>query len=88
LIAGAEFWVKHAQDELKRKVDFKETANMEGIAKNILFFLGDGMSVPTITAARILKGQKVDSDVTWGEEASLYMDSLPNIAVSKVCNIE
>ena len=29
----------------------------ENIAKNIIIFVGDGMSIPTVTAARVLKGQ-------------------------------
>jgi hypothetical protein len=40
-------------------------------------------SVPTITAARIFKGQKVDKR-EYGEEAQLHMDTFPNIGVSKV----
>jgi len=56
---------------------------IEAEAKNVIFFLGDGMSVPTITAARIYKGQKVDQ-LPYGEEATLHMDSFPNVGVSKV----
>lgn len=56
---------------------------LESVAKNIILFLGDGMSVPTVTAARILKGQQVDH-LQFGEEGELHMDTFPYSGVSKV----
>ena len=50
-------------------------------AKNIVFFLGDGMSIPTVTAARIYKGQKAGQS---GEEAELTFDKFPYSALSRV----
>ena len=44
-------------------------------ATNVILFLGDGMGVSTVTAARILKG---------GEESLLYFERFPNTALSKV----
>lgn len=40
-----------------------------------------GMGIPTVTAARILKGQLAGRS---GEETSLFMDSFPHLALSKV----
>lgn len=40
-----------------------------------------GMGVPTVTAARILKGQLAGKS---GEETSLVMDTFPHLALSKV----
>lgn len=54
-------------------------------AKNIILFLGDGMGVPTITAARILKGQMAGHS---GEETSLVMDTFPYLALSKTYNVD
>jgi alkaline phosphatase len=65
------------------QIEEHELRRIEGKAKNVLFFLGDGLSVPTITAARILKGQQIDK-LPFGEEAELHMDKLPHVAVSKV----
>ena len=45
-----------------------------GRAKNIVFFLGDGMGVSTVTAARILAGQRLGGS---GEEYSLSFDHFP-----------
>jgi alkaline phosphatase len=49
-------------------------------AKNVILFVGDGMSIPTVTAARIYAGQKRGLD---GESYSLTMDTLPHVALSK-----
>ena len=42
---------KHLQDMTARKP-------IDGPAKNVILFVGDGMSIPTVTAARIYEGQK------------------------------
>ncbi|VEB41683.1 Alkaline phosphatase [Chromobacterium violaceum] len=43
-------------------------------AKNVIFFLGDGMGIATTTAARIYAA---------GEDGALTMDTLPSPASSK-----
>ncbi|MBC3812548.1 alkaline phosphatase [Undibacterium aquatile] len=50
---------------------FANAANAAGEAKNIIFFLGDGMGPSTITASRIFK---------YGEDGSLNMDKLERTA--------
>ncbi|AVR97128.1 alkaline phosphatase [Pseudoduganella armeniaca] len=52
-------------------LSFTAAAHAAGEAKNIIFFLGDGMGPSTITAARIFKV---------GEDGSLTMDTLPRTA--------
>lgn len=49
-------------------------------AKNVILFIGDGMGVSTITAARIYAGQSMGAD---GESYRLAMDTLPWTALSK-----
>ena len=44
------------------------------VPKNVLFFLGDGMGLTTMTAARIYKV---------GEDGELTMDTLPETAFIK-----
>jgi alkaline phosphatase len=51
-----------------------------GRAKNVILFVGDGMSVATVTASRIHEGQKRNVD---GEANNLTIDSLPYVALSK-----
>ena len=49
-------------------------------ARNVILFVGDGMSIPTITAARIYAGQARGLD---GESYTLTMETLPHMALSK-----
>lgn len=51
--------------------------------KNVILFIGDGMGVSTITAARILKGQ-LNGRI--GEETMLDFDKFPHTALIKVKN--
>ncbi|VAW37605.1 Alkaline phosphatase [hydrothermal vent metagenome] len=52
-------------------------------AKNIILFIGDGMSVGTVTAARILEGQQQGET---GEENQLSFDKFPQTALVKTYN--
>jgi alkaline phosphatase len=49
-------------------------------AKNVILFVGDGMGISTIAAARILEGQLRGEP---GEENSLFFEKLPYAALSK-----
>lgn len=48
-------------------------------ARNVIFFLGDGLSIPTISATRVLLG---------GEEQQLAFEKFPYTGLSKVSIIE
>lgn len=74
----SEFWIKSAQQKLQSQLAKKPNTN---IAKNLIIFLGDGMSIPTITAARIHQGQKAGRS---GEEGSLSFEEFPHVGLSKV----
>ncbi|MDR0225244.1 MAG: alkaline phosphatase [Burkholderiaceae bacterium] len=56
-------------------------AHAAGEAKNVIFFLGDGMGPVTVTAARIYKGEKLLAEkpgsLASSERANLTMQSLP-----------
>ena len=47
----------------------------------MIIFVGDGMDITTITAARILKGQLKGNT---GEEEKTAWDEFPHVALSKV----
>ena len=53
-------------------------------AKNVILFIGDGMSLSTITAARILAGQLAGGH---GEENELFFETLPHLALAKTYNV-
>ncbi|MBL4659500.1 MAG: alkaline phosphatase [Alcanivoracaceae bacterium] len=52
-------------------------------AKNVILFIGDGMNITTITAARILEGQKRGEH---GEGNQLSFEKFPQTALSKTYN--
>lgn len=56
---------------------------MAGRAKNVILFIGDGMSLPTVAAARILEGQRKGGS---GEENSLSWEDFPDTALSRTYN--
>ncbi len=57
----------------------KALAPAAGPAKNLILFLGDGMGLTTVTAARILEGQLHRGP---GEENLLAFERLPYLSIS------
>lgn len=57
----------------------------EGRAKNVILFIGDGMGISTITAARIYAGQKLGMS---GEEYVLPFETFDNVALVKTYNTD
>jgi alkaline phosphatase len=56
-----------------------------GKAKNVILFIGDGMGVSTVTAARIYAGQKQGQS---GEEYVLPFETFDNVALVKTYNTD
>lgn len=54
-----------------------------GEARNLILFIGDGMGVSTVTAARILEGQLRGE---YGEENLLSFEHFPHTALAKTYN--
>ncbi|PCI48437.1 MAG: alkaline phosphatase [Alphaproteobacteria bacterium] len=73
-------WFSSAQEVLRQNLSHKPII---GKAKNIILFIGDGMGVSTVTAARIFDGQ--NRGLT-GEENILSWENFPNVALSKTYN--
>jgi alkaline phosphatase len=63
--------MKHTIIAAALALGFASAANAAGEAKNVIFFLGDGMGPSTVTASRIYK---------YGEDGSLTMDKLERTA--------
>lgn len=78
LRADQQFWIENGKDKVAEKVKY---ANRRGVAKNIIMFLGDGMSVTTLTASRIYKGQMEKRS---GESEYLSFEKFPFVGMSKV----
>ena len=60
-------------------------SNSASYAKNVIFFLGDGMGISTVTAARIFAGQAAGAT---GEEYDLAFDQFPHLALIKTYNTD
>ena len=59
--------------------------NQTRLAKNIILFIGDGMDVATVTAARILEGQNKGLS---GEENFLSFGQFPFLGLVKTYNVD
>ncbi|CAG4973231.1 unnamed protein product [Parnassius apollo] len=75
---SAQYWIDEAQASIKARQTRLRDAN--GSARNVVMFLGDGMSVPTLSAARTLMGQR---DNRPGEESQLAFEAFPTVGLAK-----
>ncbi|PVD34537.1 hypothetical protein C0Q70_05812 [Pomacea canaliculata] len=78
----AEEWNRQAWQSLQDALNLRPNT---GTAKNVILFLGDGMGVSTVTAARIYKGQREGRS---GEETQLNFEKFPYAAFSKTYNVD
>uniref|UniRef100_A0A8C1X5T6 alkaline phosphatase n=1 Tax=Cyprinus carpio TaxID=7962 RepID=A0A8C1X5T6_CYPCA len=76
------FWYVKGKEALHTSLSMKPNLHR---AKNLILFLGDGMGISTVTAARIMKGQMEGKT---GEESVLAMDTFPHLALSKTYNVD
>ena len=77
--ANTEYWLDLAREEINKRINEDALNNNE--AKNIIFFVANGMSLSTGTAARIRKGQLKGNT---GEEDALSWEKFPYMGLSKV----
>lgn len=73
------FWYEKAQNSLRGKLE--QTLN-QNQARNIIFFMGDGMSIPTLTAARTYEVEQ--SGLRFGERNALFFEKFPYSGLAKV----
>lgn len=72
------FWNDVGNDLLWKKLNLERKY---GVAKNVIFFIGDGMSITTLTSARIYMGQRQNKT---GENEMLSFEKFPFTGLSKV----
>lgn len=75
-------WFQQGEQAIQEKLsvlDLKQNAK----AKNVILFLGDGMGISTLTAARILQGQLKGES---GEENYLSFERFPFTGLAKTYN--
>lgn len=71
-LSDAMTWKRRAYNKLLQTEDIQPIVKR---ARNVILFLGDGMGISTVTAARMLNGD---------ETSLLYFENFPNVALSKV----
>lgn len=84
--ADGDFWYQQGNSWLKNKVKYLQAAALpkpSHKAKNIILFVGDGMSITTLTASRIWQGQQQGK---LGEEHFLHFEKFPHTALIKTYN--
>ena len=79
---GPEHWRRLGREALARA---RELAPAGPRAKNVILFLGDGMSLETVLAAHILEGQRQGAS---GEENRLVFETFPHVALVKTYNTD
>lgn len=72
-----EFWNKQARLDIDYNLRRQENKR---IAKNVVFFLGDGMGISTMTAGRIRKGQMLGQ---LGEDFITEMEQFSHLGLVK-----
>ena len=65
----AEMWYEEGSAVVERNLSYRYPNAEVPFAKNVILFVGDGMGVSTVTAARILEGQL---NGNYGEENELF----------------
>lgn len=81
-IMSAEEWYEQGSEAVAKRAAQKLNTNR---AKNVILFVGDGMGVSTLTAARIFQGQMNGNP---GEENYLSFERFPNSALVKTYNVD
>ena len=74
---SSEEWFRNGRAAVEKA---KQEKPVTGLARNVILFLGDGMGISTVTAARIFEGQQRGMS---GEENQLSFEKLPYVALSK-----
>ncbi|KOB64993.1 putative Alkaline phosphatase, tissue-nonspecific isozyme, partial [Operophtera brumata] len=72
------YWYTQAQETLQKRLQY--APDKKPVAKNVILVVGDGMSLTTATAARILRGQRRGQS---GEDTDLVWDTFPAVSLAK-----
>lgn len=79
-----QYWRDYGEKYLNRVLKSQKNNGVEA-ARNVIIFIGDGMSFATIAGGRILKGQKKERS---GEETEMVFENFPHLGLSKTYNID
>ncbi|KAJ9595525.1 hypothetical protein L9F63_013290 [Diploptera punctata] len=77
------YWYEMARTAIRRRLQESTLLEPQQFAKNVILFVGDGLGMTTLTASRILKGQRHGRS---GEEENLVWDHFPAVSLARVIN--
>lgn len=79
-----KYWRDYSENQLK-SILFSQKVDRVKVARNVIMFVGDGMSFATIAAGRVLKGQMNNRS---GEETKFVFEDYPHLGLSKTYNTD
>ncbi len=79
---SAQQWYRDGDRAARRGAALRPS---EAKAKNVILFVGDGMGLSTVAAARILEGQRKGHS---GEENALSFERFPYVSLSKTYSVD
>ena len=79
-----DYWLQMGKKEIQDSLDIISKVENGTVAKNVIIFIGDGMSNPTLPAARIFKGQHILGNINHPETEYLTFERLPFMGHCKV----
>ncbi|MGH8025142.1 MAG: alkaline phosphatase [Pseudoxanthomonas sp.] len=79
---SAQQWYRDGAQAARDGADLRP---VHGKAKNVILFVGDGMGLSTVAAARILEGQLKGRT---GEENALSFEQFPYLSLSKTYSVD
>ncbi|XP_024893743.1 alkaline phosphatase-like isoform X1 [Temnothorax curvispinosus] len=86
-----EVWYEAATRAIETRIREAASSSVSGttppagVARGVVLFVGDGMGMSTLTAARILAGQRHGNP---GEETQLAWESFPAVALARTYNMD
>jgi len=89
-VAERRVWYESATRAIETRISAAARSSVSGttpptgVARGVVLFVGDGMGMSTLTAARILFGQRRGNP---GEEAQLAWDDFPAVALARVSTL-
>ena len=83
ILLDADYWNELARAEISKSEKIYEKLNTRK-ARNVIIFVGDGMSLVTVTASRLYKSHKEGKANI--EASLLFFETFPHVGLSKVTN--
>lgn len=79
-----QYWREYGEKYLRKVLKAQGIKGVD-VARNVILFIGDGMSFATVAAGRVLKGQMNGKS---GEEAEMVFESWPHLGLAKTYNTD